>query len=455
MNKYLFWSLIVALSGLLFGFDTIVISGADQTLQSIWKSSNWFHGVVVMSSALWGTLFGALTGGIPTQKYGRKYTLFVIGLLYLFSAIGSALATGPYMFSIFRFIGGIGVGASTIAAPAYISEISPSAKRGWLVALYQLSIVMGILLGLLSNYGISQLENHSWRWMIGVEAAPAFLYSSLILLVPKSPRWLIMKGKIQEAKLILARMNIDQKKQDLNSSTTPLDSMVTNLDASIDQLIEQVRNETQKKESIFQSKYRVPLLLAFFIAFFNQFSGINAILYYAPRIFTAAGLGEDASLLNSVGIGLVNLFFTLLGMVLIDKMGRKKLLLQGSFGYIISLTLVACSFYFDWGGIAVALFLFAFIASHAIGQGAVIWVFIAEIFPTHLRPAGQAFGSSVHWVLAAIIPSLIPVLFSTVGPGWVFAGFAGMMVLQLVWVLKKVPETKGKSLEELKDSLNI
>ena len=385
--------------------------------------------------ALWGTVIGALFGGIPTNQLGRKTTLIWIGLFYFISALGSALAHDPYTFAFFRFIGGLGVGASTIAAPAFISEIAPAQKRGRLVSLYQFSIVFGVLIAFLSNYLLSSIGEHAWRWMVGIEALPAFIYGLLILQVPKSPRWLLMKGKIKEATSVL---NLIHPNQDM------------------DELVKSINTQAaQTIENIFMKKYRRPLLLAFFIAFFNQFSGINAFWYYAPRIFEEAGLGKSTALLSSVGIGFFNVIFTLLGVFLIDRWGRKKLMYAGSFGYIVSLVLVACSFFWGWEGLFVVIFLFVFVGAHAVGQGTVIWIFISELFPTQLRASGQAFGSSVHWVLAAIIPSFIPTLFSTVGAGVVFVFFACMMILQLGWVHFKMPETKGITLEEIsKDVLN-
>ena len=437
MNKILTWSISAALAGFLFGFDTVVISGADKQLQALWNTSDAFHGSVVMAMALWGTVVGAIFGGIPTNKWGRKNTLVIIGILYFVSALGSGLVNDPISFAIFRFLGGLGVGASTIAAPAYVSEISPANKRGRLVSLYQFNIVLGILIAFLSNYLLRNTGAQPWRWMIGIEALPALLYILFVIFIPRSPRWLISKRRIEEAEKVLSMINphIDSRKE-LRE--------ILELDA-----------KEQTGENIFLKKYRFPLILAFLIAFFNQLSGINAFLYYAPRIFESAGLGESTALLSSIGIGVVNLLFTLLGVFLIDRLGRKQLLLYGSIGYIISLSLVAAAFFLNWGGMWVPVFLFLFIASHAIGQGAVIWVFISEIFPNRLRASGQAFGSSTHWVLAAIIPSSIPFLFSTIGPGYVFAFFAFMMVLQLVFVIFMMPETKGKSLEELSEQLSI
>lgn len=429
------WSLTAALAGFLFGFDTVVISGADQKLQSLWNSSDAFHGFVVMAMALWGTVIGSLFGSIPTRILGRKKTLFWIGVFYTISALGSALATTPYLFAFFRFLGGLGVGVSTIAAPAYISEIAPANDRGRLVGLYQFNIVFGILIAFLSNYLLSDLGENAWRYMMGVEAIPAVIYTLMTLGIPKSPRWLFLQNKIEEAKAIIHQA---YAKEDAHALIED---------------ISQKQNVIEENESIFKPKYRFILKLAFLIAFFNQFSGINAFLYYAPRIFEEGGLGESTALLSSVGIGLINLIFTLIGINLIDRLGRKTLMYIGSVGYIISLSLIAASFLLSWEGLALPIFLFVFIASHAIGQGAVIWVFISEIYPNHLRSSGQSFGTSTHWVLAAIIPSLVPVLFASIGAGVVFVIFAFMMVLQLLFVYFWMPETKGVSLESLSQQL--
>ena len=435
MRKLNYWSLTAALAGFLFGFDTVVISGADQALQALWQSSDLFHGTVVIAMALWGTVVGALFGGLPTDRLGRKKTLQWIGVFYSISALGSALVNDPYTFAVFRFLGGLGVGVSTIAAPAYISEIAPAKDRGRFVGFYQFNIVFGILIAFFSNYALSNLGENAWRYMLGIEALPALVYTLMTFSLPKSPRWLFLQGKKEEAAAILGQIYSEKE-------TTLLV-----------QEMEKQQEEAPTKESIFDAGYRFPLALAFFIAFFNQFSGINAFLYYAPRIFEAGGLGESTALLSSVGIGFINLIFTLVGISLIDWLGRKVLMYIGSAGYIISLSLIAASFLLDWGGMALPVFLFLFIASHAVGQGAVIWVFISEIFPNHLRSAGQAFGTSTHWVLAAIIPSLTPVLFSVIGAGAVFAIFAFMMVLQLIFVYAYMPETKGVSLEKLSEML--
>jgi sugar porter (SP) family MFS transporter len=388
-----------------------------------------------MAMALWGTVAGALFGAFPTQRLGRKKTLLWVGVFYSVSAIGSALANDPFSFAIFRFIGGLGVGVSTIAAPAYISEIAPPKDRGRLVGLYQFSLVLGILLAFVSNYLLSGIGENAWRWMMGVEAFPAIFYTLLCFRIPRSPRWLISSGLLDEAKTVF--MQIDPE-------------------GSFDQLVNEINensNKTSSEESIFDKKYRFPLKLAFLVAFFNQLSGINAFLYYAPRIFEEGGLGESTSLLSSIGIGVTNLIFTFVGISLIDKLGRRSLMYYGSFGYIISLSLVACAFFFEWGGLLIPVFLFLFIASHAIGQGAIIWVYISEIFPNHLRNSGQSFGVSVHWVLAAIIPSFVPLLFASIGPGVVFSIFAIFMIFQLIFVHYMMPETRGISLEELSKKL--
>lgn len=435
-HKILFWSITVALAGFLFGFDTVVISGADLSLQSLWPKGEVFHGFVVMASALWGTVIGALFGGIPTDRLGRKKTLIWIGVFYFVSAVGSALAGDPWVFAFFRFLGGLGVGASTVAAPAYVSEIAPANDRGKLVALYQFNIVFGILIAFLSNYLLSDIGENAWRWMIGVEAFPAFVYTLMVFTVPKSPRWLLVQRSDREAAAKTLR--------------------VIDPEADVEAVMKRILLDHEladKGETIFNSKYRFPLMLAFLVAFFNQFSGINAFLYYAPRIFEIAGLEARSALLSSVGIGVTNLVFTLVGLALIDRFGRRQLMYVGSVGYILSLSAVAITFVLGVKGMAVPIFLFLFIASHAIGQGTVIWVFISEIFPNHLRAKGQAFGSSVHWVLAAVIPSLVPALFKSIGAAPVFAFFAFMMVLQLLFVWRMMPETKQVSLEDLEKQL--
>ncbi len=433
-SSLLFASIVAALAGLLFGFDTAVISGADKPIQALWDTSPLFHGTFIMSMALWGTVIGALFGGIPCDKYGRKTTLIWIGILYLISALGSALAPDPYTFSAFRFIGGLGVGASSVAAPTYISEIAPAHRRGRLVILYQFMIVLGILIAFLSNWLVgSGLGDNAWRWMLGIESFPAALYLLLVFRIPNSPRWLVLQ------------------KNDVETAR----ELITQLDPTIDPEEElQAIKKTEKADAgsgFFSGRYKWPILLAFLLAFFNQLSGINFVIYYAPRIFEAAGLAASTALLSSVGIGVTNLFFTMLGIYLIDRAGRKTLLIYGSFGYIITLSIVSWAFYSGTGGMVVVFGVFGFIASHAAGQGAIIWVFISEIFPNHVRAYGQAFGSGVHWVFAALITLFTLFFMDLLGdnPGPLFAFFAFMMLLQLAFALRMLPETKGRSLEDL------
>ncbi|MDC1021937.1 sugar porter family MFS transporter [Schleiferiaceae bacterium] len=438
MKKLWNWSLTVALAGFLFGFDTVVISGANAPIKELWHTSAWFHGVFIMSMALWGTVLGSLAGGIPTKRIGRKNTLIWVGVLYLVSALGSGLASDPYMFSFFRFLGGVGVGASTVAAPTYISEISTAKSRGQLVALYQFNIVFGILVAFISNYLLSGVGGaNDWRWMLGVEALPAALYCLLILGVPKSPRWLLV-----------------QKRDELNALKT-LNLLHENESSAITELemIKAHREDTSKGSNVFSGKYNKSLLLAFLLAFFNQLSGINFILYYAPVILENAGFASSDSLLSSISIGGTNLLFTFVGLYLIDKMGRKSLMYIGSIGYIVSLAMVAYGFKTGASASFNLFFILTFIASHAVGQGAVIWVFISEIFPNTVRAAGQAWGTGTHWVFAALITMLGEVVIEEF-PSWmIFTVFAAFMMLQLLFTHFMMPETKGISLEELQDEL--
>jgi sugar porter (SP) family MFS transporter len=438
-------SLIAALAGFIFGFDTVVISGANLPIKELWQTSPWFHGFFIMSMALWGTVVGAIFGGLPTQKWGRKKVLFWIGILFSVSAVGSALAQGPYTFSFFRFIGGLGIGVSSVAAPTYISEISTPATRGRLGAMYQFNIVFGILIAFLSNYFLEGVGGENdWRWMLGVMALPALIYTIMVIGIPESPRWLISnKRDIKEAKKVLTRLGV----------------------ANPDEVIESVKKSNEHEAAVgntsgfFSSKYKAVIWLAFMIAFFNQWSGINFILYYAPEILERAGLAAKESLFNSIAIGGTNLIFTFVGLYLIDRVGRKTLLFIGSLGYILSLGMVAWSFYAHASPAFLMSFLLLFIASHAVGQGAVIWVFISEIFPNKVRAIGQSFGASIHWVFAALITLITPIFLDADNgvfkdnPWPIFAFFAFMMVLQLVWVIAKVPETKGVSLEELEKRL--
>jgi len=434
-RKIAYWSITVAVAGFLFGFDVAVISGADQPLQALWKTSDLFHGGFIMSSALWGTVLGALLGNIPCEKYGRKPTLIVTGVLFFISALGSALAPDPYTFSVLRFVGGLGVGISSIVAPAYVSEIAPAGIRGRLVALYQFQIVFGILVAYLSNYGLSEFFGLDWRWMLGIEAVPALIFVLMVTGVPESPRWLILRRNDEAAgRKILGYAD----------------------DGQVDRVVAEIRHAQGefKQDRLLSRAYLFPVLLAFLIAAFNQLSGINFIIYFAPRVFELAGLSSSTALLSSAGIGLINLLATLLGMFLIDRSGRKTLMLIGSIGYILSLGAVSWAFSSGAGGMLVVWSIFVFIASHAVGQGAVIWVFIAEIFPNNVRSKGQSLGSSTHWIFAALIALLMPYVLSVFDGSAIFGFFAAMMVLQLIFVLFMMPETKGRSLESLAEGLS-
>lgn len=436
-SKVLSWTIVVALAGFLFGFDTIVISGADQPIQKLWNTFDLFHSTFIMSMALWGTVLGALLGSIPCRMLGRKKTLFWIGVLYLVSALGSALATGPLAFSLFRFIGGVGVGASSVAAPIYLSEITPAAKRGRLVAMYQFMIVFGILVAFFSNFLIGQsFGEHAWRYMLGAEALPALLYLALVLGIPESPRWLVMQERNTEATGILQQLYPGK-------DTSPMLLAIK----------ESLSVPAAQKTGFFSGKYSKPILLAFLLAFFNQLSGINFVLYYAPRIFGEAGIAADSVLGASVPLGVANLLFTLLGMYLIDRAGRKTLMLIGSIGYITFLAAVSWAFATGAQGAIVVAFVCGFIASHAIGQGAVIWVYISEIFPNQVRDFGMSFGSGTHWVFAALITLITLPVLNAFSAATIFAFFAGMMILQLLFVIFVMPETKGVPLEELQKKL--
>ena len=448
MNRKLaLWSIAVGLGGLLFGLDTVVISGANLPIKELWHLSPLFHGFFIMSMALWGTVIGALFGGIPTQIYGRKKMLIAIGILFTVSSFMTALAPDPYTFSFFRFLGGLAIGASSVVIPTYISEISTSKNRGKLVGLYQFNIVFGILVAFLSNYFLKGIGgSDDWRWMLGILALPSLVYTLLVMTVPESPRWLITrKNETAKAKQILLSLGEEQ------------------VDEEIALIISTASNASKegKSQAFFQLKYKKILWLAFLVAFFNQASGINFILYYAPEILEKAGLAAKESLFNSIAIGGINLIFTFIGLYLIDRLGRKQLLIIGSIGYIISLAMVAWCFQAHAGSIILMTFLLLFIASHAIGQGAVIWVFISEIFPNKTRALGQSFGCSVHWVFAALITLITPLFLDKDkgifrdNPWPIFAFFAFMMVLQLIWVITKVPETKGVSLEDLQRKLVV
>lgn len=450
-------AMIAALGGLLFGFDVAVIGGAEGALKELYANryfslsdifgnSGFWHGFTV-ASALIGTIVGSLIFGKPVDKYGRRTILFYLGALYFISALGSGLAWSWEVFIVFRFIGGLAVGGSSVIAPMYNAEISPARFRGRMVALTQFNIVFGVLLAFLSNYLLSAMElgDITWRWMFGVEAIPALAFFLLLFVNPRSPRWLVSQNRLEEARNVIEKLGSDKD--------------------NVDEEIEEIRvslsaEKKTTKEPLFQAKYFKPITLAVAIAMFNQLSGINALMYYTPRIFQMAGFEKSSALLSSVGIGLVNMIFTISAMLLIDHYGRKKLMIIGSIGYIVSLAATALTFYkygtefSDTGSIVVLVSLLVFISAHAFGQGAVIWVFISEIFPNKVRARGQALGSFTHWIMAAIISWFFPMVAEWSG-GHVFIFFAICMVIQLVWVLTKMPETKNISLEDMEKELGI
>jgi len=441
-RKVIVWSVIVAMGGFIFGFDTVVISGAEQAIQKYWALSSLVHGLTV-AMAIIGTVFGALFGRIPADAIGRKKSLIIIAVLFLFTSIGTSLVTNWYLFMGLRFIGGLGVGASSVIAPTYITEISPPAARGRLGMLFQFNIVFGIVMAFLSNLLIVYIlgsDNHNaWRYMLGVMAVPSLVFLLLLKFIPESPRWLLLQsGRNDEAQATLQIINPEGYQQDI-------DSIVNS-------------NEEDAKEpggtELFSGRYKFPIMLAILIAFFNQTSGINAILYYAPRIFEMTGLGGKDSLSSSLILGVVNFTFTMLAIFFIDKIGRRKLMFIGSFGLIATLGLVAYSFFSgNLSGYYITCYLSAFIAFFAFSQGAVIWVFISEIFPNQVRAKGQSLGSFTHWVMAALIANSFPFFAEKLGGGFTFLFFTVMMVLQLLFVWKLMPETKGKSLEGIEHSL--
>ncbi|AWW32770.1 MFS transporter [Echinicola strongylocentroti] len=439
MTKKLFLGAIVAsLGGLLFGFDTAVISGAEQSIKDVFHLEGFAHGFT-NAIALIGTIFGAMFAGKPGDAFGRRNTLVVLAVFYAVSALGCAYSSSWEGFLFYRFLGGLGVGASSVLGPMYISEIAPAQYRGRLVGLFQFNIVFGILLAFFSNYIINNLiDQEAWRWMLGVEALPAALFLVLLFTIPQSPRWLVKMGREDEALQVL------QKLGTLNPTQT-----FTEIKDSL------YKDQASKKVRLFSKQYSYPLLLAFLLATFNQFSGINAIMYYAPRIFGMTGLAEDTALLQAIAIGLTNMVFTVIAMSVIDKIGRKKLLIIGSVGMIVSLGLTAYSFHVqNFSGYGVLIYLIGFIASFAFSQGAVIWVFISEIFPNAVRASGQAFGTFVHWFWAAVMTWTFPVVAEMENGGAIAFGFFFFaMVLHLWFAVKMLPETKGKSLEQLQKEL--
>ncbi|HEV2330760.1 MAG TPA: sugar porter family MFS transporter [Verrucomicrobiae bacterium] len=437
--RIFFWSVTSALAGFLFGFDTVVISGAEQTIQKLWGLSAGMHGLA-MGSALYGTVIGALLGGWLTDRFGRKKVLMAIGIFYVISALGCAFSAGVWSFIVARFIGGLGIGVSTVVAPMYISEIAPAAYRGRLAGMFQFNIVFGIVIAFGSNALLSGIGQQAWRWMLGVAAFPSLIYTVCCFNLPESPRWLIGRKGDRSAGLKVLRL-------------IEPEASSSKIEAAADEIL--AASSAQMTSMRFWTwQLRLPILLAILVAFFNQMSGINAVLYFAPRIFQMIGLGPKAALLQSVGIGLTNLLFTFIGLWLIDRLGRRTLLLIGAFGYIGSLASTAWAFFTQHYAI-VPVCIFAFIAAHAIGQGTVIWVFISEIFPNRHRAEGQTLGSSTHWIFAALLTTFFPKMVSVFPPGYVFLFFCGMMVLELIWIKVMVPETRGVSLEKMQEKLGI
>lgn len=438
-RKGLLCVLIVSITGFLFGFDSVIISGINLPLKQLWHTSDWFHGTFIISMVLWGSVTGSLLGGYPTEKLGRKKTLILVGSLFVASALGTALAVNPYMFSFFRFVGGLGAGIGSIAAPTYISEVSDPRHRGRMGMLFQLNLVLGILLAFLSNYFFAiSFGAGNWRWMLGIMVVPYSLFTLLLFSISESPRWLILR------------------KGDTATALRVLDRISTREEA--DRLLQAIHLEEPSRvhaERLFSRKYTRVLVLSFLMSFFNQFSGISFILFYAPEVLAKAGSGMAQSLLSSVAIGVVNVVFTLVGIYLIDRIGRRRLMYVGSLGYIISLTMVAYGFYIGAPAVFMLVFMLLFITSHAVGQGAVIFVYMSEIFPTAVRAYGQAWGMGVLNGLAALITLLGAILINAFQSWMIFGGFAFLMVLQLLFTAFIMPETKGVSLEELEEKLSV
>jgi sugar porter (SP) family MFS transporter len=430
-------SLIAALGGFLFGFETAVISGAEKTIQQLWQLSSGWLGFTVASSLI-GTVLGSILAGYPAQLYGRKKTLTAIAILYLLSAIGCAVTPIWFLFILFRFIGGVAVGASSVVGPMYISEVAPASIRGRLAGSFQVNIVAGILVAYLTNFLLRGIGEDSWRYMLGVMVIPAALFAIFLRTIPESPRWLVLNNRDDEA------LKVFEKTGEQHAMAVIKE--------------EHELSKTGIKEKLFNGKYNKPVLYAVLLAMFNQLSGINAIIYYAPRIFEMAGFDVSNAFQQSVYIGAANLFFTLLAMTVIDKFGRKKLLLIGAAGMVVFLALTAFAFKDgSSGGTAVIVYLIGFIAFFAFSQGAVIWVFISEIFPNSVRSQGGSLGSFTHWIMAAIISWTFPIIVegSEHGGFYSFLFYSLMMVVSFIFIWRVMPETKGRSLEQIQKDLGI
>lgn len=440
-NLYLLGcTLVAALGGLLFGFDTAVISGTVDALRAKFALNENLLGFTV-ASALIGTILGSIGAGRPADIFGRRAALAAMGVIYVVSSLGCAFSWDWWSFLGFRFMGGLAVGGASVVSPLYIAEISPAYYRGRMVAITQFNVVFGILLAYFSNYliGSMHLGANEWRWMFGVMAAPSVLFFLLIFLTPQSPRWLVAKGRIEEARGVLQRCGSD---------TGSVDEEIREIQHSMDLA------HHSMQEPFYCRRYLKPILLAVAMGAFNQLSGINAVLYYTPSIFKMAGAGVESALLQSVIIGFTMLVFTMFAMIIIDHFGRRKLMIVGSIGYIIGLVGAAYAFYAKVEGPLLLVSLLVFIAAHGFGQGAVIWVFISEIFPNRVRARGQALGSFTHWAMNAAISWTFPII--AAAAGWMAFGFYALcMVGQLVWVLMVMPETKGVSLEKIQEKLGI
>jgi sugar porter (SP) family MFS transporter len=435
-------ALIAALGGFLFGFETVVISGAEKTLEGLWHLDSFWHGFTVSSSLL-GTIAGAMLASMPAKKYGRKKVLQTISVMFIVAAVGCSSVSAWALFIFFRIIGGLAVGASSVVAPMYISEIAPAKLRGRLAGSFQVNIVAGIMIAFLTNFLLKDLGDNAWRWMFGVMLVPAIIFFILLRTIPESPRWLIINERAGEAIPVMQKLG------------------ETNVQGAIDTIRKSLHEKGgapgEHREPLFQKRYAKPILYAMLLAMFNQLSGINAILYYAPRIFEMAGFDKSDSFRQSVYVGAANLLFTLLAMTLIDKFGRKKLLIIGSVGMTVFLGLTAYVFKEGTGGSNVLFYLIGFIAFFAFSQGAVIWVFISEIFPNSVRSAGGSLGGSTHWVMAAIISWTFPIIVegSREGGYYSFVFYSVMMFLHLIFVWRVLPETKGRTLEDIQKELGI